>query len=935
MSSKKKGTQIEIRGARMHNLKGVDVDIPKNKLTVITGLSGSGKSSLAFDTLYAEGHRRYVESLSSYARQFLGRLDKPLVDSIAGLSPAIAIEQRTSAGGPRSTVGTRTEIHDYLRILFARIGRTFSPVSGKEVKRDRVTNVVDFVLDKSDEVRFMIVAPLHAKEDRTTEQQLKLLNQQGFSRILVNGDAQLIEDVLKQKKISNKLDLVVDRMTVSTAKKETSRLADSIETAFFEGAGDCSVIFPFDNTRESFNNRFERDDLVFIDPRPDLFSFNSPDGACPTCEGFGSTLGIDPEKVVPDTSKSIFSDAVMPWRSDRMKKWKDNVILGASIEGIDIHKPWCELSEEEKCKIWDGTKSFKGLYKFFEYIENKSYKIQYRVMLSRYRGRTVCPDCGGSRIRKEASYVKIDGVTMPQLLSMPLSNVFEHFKNINLTKTEKEVSNRLLKEICERLKCLCDLGLGYLTLMRPSNSLSGGESQRIVLSTCLGSALVGSTYVLDEPSIGLHPEDTKKLINVLQNLRNLGNTVVVVEHDDEIIKSADHIVDMGPMAGSFGGEVVYSGPSEGIKSLSSDHPSITASYLSKRSAIELSKKERNSKDKISIIGARVNNLKNINVDFPLRKLVAVTGVSGSGKSTLVSDLLVPAVKAAIEGIPPLTNGFTELIGDFSTVQTLEHINQNPIGKSSRSCPITYVKGYDEIRALLSSTSHAKARGLKPYHFSFNVAGGRCEDCEGEGTITVGMQFMADLKLKCDTCDGKRFQDHILDINYKGKNIYDILSMTVEDALIFFKPEECEKVSTTIRKLLEKIQPLYDVGLGYVSLGQGSNTLSGGEAQRIKLATFLSRGSKQGHTLFVFDEPTTGLHIHDVAKLLESFERLIAQGHSIIVIEHQLDVIANSDYVIDLGPEGGEKGGNLVVYGTPNEITKCKHSLTGKHLANKK
>ena len=934
MSSKKKGMQIEIRGARMHNLKGVDVDIPKKKLTVITGLSGSGKSSLAFDTLYAEGQRRYVESLSSYARQFLGRLDKPLVDSIAGLSPAIAIEQRTSAGGPRSTVGTRTEIHDYLRILYARIGRTFSPVSGKEVKRDRVTDVVDYVLGRGDDERFMIVAPLTQREDRTTEQQLELLNQQGFSRVLVDGDAQMIEDVLTRKKLTNDFELVVDRMSVSSAREEASRLADSIETAFFEGAGDCRVMFPDDKTSENFNNRFERDDMVFIEPRPDLFSFNSPDGACPTCEGFGSTLGIDPERVVPDSSKSIFSDAIAPWRSDRMKKWKDKVILGAATEGIDIHKPWHELSEEEKGKIWDGTKSFKGLHKFFDYVENKSYKIQYRVMLSRYRGRTSCPECGGARIRKEASFVKIDGVNMPQLLAMPLIKVKEHFENINLTTTEREVASRLLKEIAERLECLCDLGLGYLTLMRPSKSLSGGESQRIVLSTCLGSALVGSTYVLDEPSIGLHPEDTSKLIKVLHNLRNLGNTVVVVEHDDDIMTSADHIVDMGPLAGSFGGEVVYSGPAKGIKALPSDHPSITGSYLSGQSSIELSKNEATSKDKLTIIGARANNLKNISVDFPLRRLVAVTGVSGSGKSTLVGDLLVPAVKSAIEGIPPVTKGFSELAGDYASIQSLEYINQNPIGKSSRSCPITYVKGYDEIRALLSSSSHAKAGGLKPSHFSFNVAGGRCEDCEGEGAITVGMQFMADLKLKCDTCDGKRFQDHILDITYKGKNVYDILSMTVEDALLFFHPEEGEKMSATVRKLLEKIQPLYDVGLGYVSLGQGSNTLSGGEAQRIKLATFLSRGSKQGHTLFVFDEPTTGLHIHDVAKLLESFSRLIAQGHSIIVIEHQLDVIANSDYVIDLGPEGGENGGNLVVCGTQKEIAKCKHSLTGKHLASK-
>lgn len=919
----------------MHNLKGVNVDIPKRKLTVITGLSGSGKSSLAFDTLYAEGQRRYVESLSSYARQFLGRLDKPLVDSITGLSPAIAIEQRTSSGGPRSTVGTRTEIHDYLRILYARIGRTFSPISGEEVKRDRVTDVVDYVLTRDSGDRFMVVAPIIKREDRTIEQQLELLRQQGFSRVLIKGDVVMLEDMIDSKiSKEDRIELVIDRMSVKAAEDEPARLADSIETAFFEGAGDCSIVIPDSHECENFNHKFERDGLVFIEPRPDLFSFNNPDGACPTCEGFGSTLGIDPEKVVPDTSKSIFSDAVAPWRSDRMKKWKDKVILGASTEGIDIHKPWYELSGEEVEKVWQGTKSFKGLNDFFEYVERKSYKIQYRVMLSRYRGRTACPECHGSRIRKEASYVKIDGVTMPELLAMPLTRVRDHFSSIKLSDTERKVAKRLLKEISDRLECLCDLGLEYLTLMRPSNTLSGGESQRIVLSTCLGSALVGSTYVLDEPSIGLHPEDTSKLIKVLHNLRNLGNTVVVVEHDDEIMNAADHIIDMGPMAGSFGGEVVFSGPTEQLKSLPSDHSSITASYLSGNSSINISSEKRKTQDKITIEGARANNLKDINVNFPLRKIVAVTGVSGSGKSTLVGDILVPAVKASIDGIPPIAKGFTEIMGDLGSLASLEYISQNPIGKSSRSCPITYVKGYDEIRALLSSTQHAKAGGLKPSHFSFNIAGGRCEECEGEGAVTVGMQFMADVKLKCDSCGGKRFQDHILDITYKGKNVYDILSMTVEDALLFFQPEEGEKVSTTVRKLLEKIQPLYDVGLGYVSLGQGSNTLSGGEAQRIKLATFLSRGSRQGHTLFVFDEPTTGLHIHDVAKLLESFERLIAQGHSIIVIEHQLDVIANSDYVIDLGPEGGENGGNLVFTGTPNELAKCKHSLTGSHLASK-
>jgi excinuclease ABC subunit A len=929
--------EIVIRGARMHNLKSVDVEIPKKKLTVITGLSGSGKSSLAFDTLYAEGQRRYVESLSSYARQFLGRLDKPDVDSISGLSPAIAIEQRTSVGGPRSTVGTRTEVHDYLRMLYARIGRTFSPISGKEVKRDRTTDVVDAILSHDSDARFMVIAPLIDREDRTRAQQLELLSQQGFSRVLTSKGPQLIEDVKESAaRKKAKLSIIVDRMSVDSAKDEMSRLADSIETAFFEGNGDCSILFPDLKEELKFNNRFERDDLVFSEPRPDLFSFNSPEGACPTCEGFGSTLGIDASKVVPDTSKSIYNDAVAPWRSDRMTKWKDQLILGAAAAGLDIHKPWYQLSEGEVKMVWSGTKEFKGLNKFFEYVERKGYKIQYRVMLSRYRGRTTCPECSGARIRKEASYVKVDGTTLQDLLKLPLSKVLKHMNNLNLSDSDAVVAKRLLQEITERLQCLCDLGLSYLTLMRPSNSLSGGESQRIVLSTCLGSALVGSTYVLDEPSIGLHPEDTLKLINILHSLRDLGNTVVVVEHDDDIMASSDHIVDMGPMAGSFGGEVVYSGPYSELSNLDEDHPSITASYLSGRNHVDVDvdSAKRNQTDSIKILGARANNLKDIDVEFPLRSLVAVTGVSGSGKSTLVGDILVPAVRATIEGFLPITKGFSGIEGDLKSIGTLEFINQNPIGKSSRSCPVTYVKAYDEIRTLFSNTAHAKVQGLKPSHFSFNVAGGRCDECEGEGVITVGMQFMADLKLKCETCGGKRFQDSILEVTYNGKSIHDILSMTVEDALLFFKPEDGTKVSTVVKRLMEKIQPLYDVGLGYVSLGQGSNTLSGGEAQRIKLATFLSRGSKQGHTLFVFDEPTTGLHVHDVAKLLESFERLLQQGHSIIVIEHQMDVIKNSDYVIDLGPEGGEKGGTLVFAGTPKELARCKKSLTGKHLKEK-
>lgn len=924
--------KIEIRGARMHNLKSVDVDIPKKKLTVITGLSGSGKSSLAFDTLYAEGQRRYVESLSSYARQFLGRLDKPDVDSIKGLSPAIAIEQRSAAGGPRSTVGTRTEVLDYLRMLFARIGRTYSPISGKEVLRDRTENVVEAILSQPEDRRFMVVAPIRSREERTVVKQLELLNQQGFARVLTKKGVELIENLLGDDKIEgDEVSIVIDRMTVSGAKNEVSRLADSIETAFFEGRGDCTIIYPDNNESEHYNNRFERDGILFDDPRPDLFSFNSPDGACPTCEGFGHTLGIDSEKVIPDASKSIYNDAIAAWKGDRMKKWKDKLILAGDSEGIDIHKPWHELSEEVIEKVWSGGKKFKGLNTFFKYVESKSYKIQYRVMLSRYRGRTICYDCGGSRIKKEASYVKIDGNSLQELLSLPLSDLLARINTLQLTDTEREISKRLLLEITQRLKCLCDLGLSYLTLMRPSPSLSGGESQRIALSTSLGSALVGSTYVLDEPSIGLHPEDTQKLISVLEELRDLGNTVVVVEHDEDIMKAADHIIDMGPRAGSFGGEVVFTGPYEALKKLPKEHNSITAKYASGQTKVESNTINTSLKDSIKVLGARANNLKNIDVVFPLKQLVAVTGVSGSGKSTLVSDILVPAVKAEIEGLLPFKKGFDGLEGDTSTLSSIEFINQNPIGKSSRSCPVTYVKAYDEVRALLSGTQHAKNQGLKPAHFSFNVSGGRCEECEGEGVVTVGMQFMADIKLKCESCGGKRFQDHILDIKWRGLNVHDILSMSVDDAILFFTPQEGEKPSNTVKKLVEKIKPLQDVGLGYVSLGQGSNTLSGGEAQRIKLASFLSKGEKQGHTLFVFDEPTTGLHIHDVNKLLESFNRLLKQGHSIIVIEHQMDIVRNASHIIDLGPVGGVEGGHLVFSGKVSDIKKCPESVTAGHL----
>ena len=928
--------EITIRGARMHNLKNVDVSIPKKKLTVITGLSGSGKSSLAFDTLYAEGQRRYVESLSSYARQFLGRLDKPDVDSIHGLSPAIAIEQKSASGGPRSTVGTRTEVHDYLRMFYARVGKTYSPISGELVKRDKPEDVLEKILSKKDECRFMIVSPLIDKEDRNTTKHLELLLQQGFSRVLVDSKATQIDELISvktEKELEKcKLQIVIDRMTVGNAREESSRILDSLETAFFEGNGNCSVVL--DDEEAEFNNRFERDGVVFHEPSPDFFSFNSPVGACPTCEGFGSTLGVDPDKVIPDTSLSIYNDAIAPWRSERMQKWKDNLIMGAAEDDVDIHAPWYELSEGDKEKVWAGTNNFKGLNKFFEYVEKKGYKIQYRVMLSRYRGKASCPECKGARIRKETSNVLICGVSLSELLVKPIDQVLEHIQNLELSENDSIIAKRIICEINERLVCLTDLGLGYLTLLRSSPTLSGGESQRISLSSCLGSALVGSTYVLDEPSIGLHPHDTKRLISVLYGLRDKGNTVVVVEHDDDIMASADHLIDMGPHAGSFGGEVVFSGNHDKLKKLPADHKSLTAAYITGRMEIATPKTRRKSQDKIIIKGARKNNLKGFDAEFPLRCLVAVTGVSGSGKSTLVSDILVPALDAELNSFPPFSKGLDLIEGDIHSISSLEFINQNPIGKSSRSCPVTYVKAFDEIRTLLSGTTQAKARGLKPSHFSFNVAGGRCETCLGEGIITVGMQFMADLKLKCENCEGKRFNDDILEITWRGKNIHEILTMTVEDALLFFGPLEDKPESASEKKLIIKLQPLFDVGLGYITLGQGSNTLSGGEAGRIKLATFLSRGAKQGHTLFVFDEPTTGLHVHDVAKLLESFERLINKGHSIIVIEHQLDVIHSADHVLDLGPGGGEEGGELIFSGTPEDLIKCKASITGKHLGQK-
>ena len=924
--------KIDIQGARVHNLKDIDVSIPKEKLTVITGLSGSGKSSLAFDTLYAEGQRRYVESLSSYARQFLGRLEKPDVDRIDGLSPAVAIEQRSASGGPRSTVGTRTEVLDHLRMLYARIGETRSPHSGEVVQKDTVSDVVDAVMNHAGD-RLLLVAPLQQRTDRSAEDQLRVLQQQGYSRAWTSNGAVRLEDVNPEEVLG----LVVDRVSPTSAKEDPGRVADSVETAFFEGGGRCQIWQVEENNApncQEFNDRFERDGISFPEPSPDMFNFNSPVGACGTCEGYGHVLGIDPDKVIPDPTKSLYDGAVAPWRGERTGRWRDRLIMGATNVDLPVHTPWHALTQDQKDLVWDGCAHFKGIRAFFATLEAKSYKIQNRVMISRYRGRTLCGSCQGTRLGDDTHNVFIGEITLPKLLSLTIEEALETIQSWELSKTHKIIAARLLWEVETRLQCLMDLGLGYLSLMRGSPTLSGGESQRIALSSCVGSTLVGSTYVLDEPSIGLHPEDTTRLIGVLQRLRNQGNTVVVVEHDEDIVQAADHVVDMGPHAGSFGGEVVFTGTNAELSNLNANHPSLTAAYRNGHQAIVIPPRRNASGDKLILREVRANNLQGFDATIPLRCLVAVSGVSGSGKSTLITQLLVPAVQAELDGFGGQPKGFAKLEGDVGSLEHLEFVDQNPIGKSSRSNPVTYVKAFDEVRTILAETSHAKARGLKPSHFSFNISGGRCETCEGEGYVTVGMQFMADLKLLCEDCGGKRFQDHVLEVTTQGKNVHDILSMTVDDALLFFAPTPGNKPPATIRRLLAKLQPLQDVGLGYVALGQGSNTLSGGEAQRIKLAAFLSRGDRQGHTLFVFDEPTTGLHVHDVAKLLESFDALIKQGHSVVVIEHHLDILKSADFIVDLGPGGGKHGGTLVHEGTPESLAQNVRSVTGKHLSHK-
>ena len=914
---------ILIKGAEIHNLKKIDVVIPRNELVVITGLSGSGKSSLAFDTLYAEGQRRYVESLSSYARQFLGRLDKPKVEYIKGIAPAIAIEQKVNTTNARSTVGTSTEIYDYLKLLYARIGKTISPISGKEVKKETVSDVVTTIKTFAIDSKWLLLAPIYLEKGRTMEDKLKVLQQQGFARVLIDNEMVRLDEYNSELNKKKEIILIIDRIIIKDDEAFFNRLADAVGVAFFEGKGICFLQDLETNKRLEFSTNFELDGISFLEPNIHLFSFNNPYGACPTCEGYGNIIGIDDDLVVPNTALSVFENTIFPWRGESMGWYRDQLVNNAYKFDFPIHKPYFELTQEQKDLIWKGNSFFTGLNDFFQELEEKNYKIQNRVMLSRYRGKTKCKTCNGRRLRKETDYIKVGGKTISELVDLSIKKLIPFFKSLELSEFDYKVAKRLLIEINNRLSFLSDVGLDYLTLNRNSATLSGGESQRINLATSLGSSLVGSMYILDEPSIGLHPKDTERLIHVLKNLRNLGNTVIVVEHDEDIMKAADRIIDIGPEAGTFGGHLVAEGNFEEL--LQSN--SLTAKYLNGKLEITVPKKRRTSKNSITVHGARENNLQNIDVTFPLESLTVITGVSGSGKSTLVKKILYPAMQKKITSMSDKAGQFSDLSGSFSHVKHIEYVDQNPIGRSSRSNPVTYIKAYDDIRDLYSKQKLSKIRGYQAKHFSFNVDGGRCETCKGDGSINVEMVFMADVELPCETCNGKRFKKEVLEVTFENKNIDDILTMTVDDAISFFSEYKQTKI-------IQKLQPLQDVGLGYVQLGQSSSTLSGGEAQRIKLASFLVKGTTKDKALFIFDEPTTGLHFHDIKKLLASFDALIDKGHSIIVIEHNLDLIKCADWIIDLGPEGGENGGKLLAIGTPEEIVKNKKSITGSYLKEK-
>jgi excinuclease ABC subunit A len=918
---------ILIKGARVHNLKNLDVALPKNKLVVITGMSGSGKSSLAFDTLYAEGQRRYVESLSAYARQFMGRMNKPDVDYIKGIAPAIAIEQKVITSNPRSTVGTSTEIYDYLKLLFSRIGKTISPVSGTEVKKDTVADVVNIISTLPVDSIATIQCPLHPHNNRTLKEELAVLLQKGFVRVVYKDKPARIEALLEDASLNGSAEnvrIVIDRISVNADEETLSRIADSAQTAFFEGKGDCYVVYRnADEEPEQeifFCDRFEADGVRYEEPSPNFFSFNNPYGACKRCEGYGKIIGIDEDLVIPDKSKSIYEGAIAPWRGEKMREWNERLIKNAMKFDFPIHRPYNQLSEKQQSLLWVGNQHFNGLDAFFKDLEQQTYKIQYRVILSRYRGKTTCPDCKGSRLRQDASYVKIYGKSITDMVLMPLDKVLSFFQDLKLDQREQSIAQRLLLEITNRLMFLNNVGLSYLTLNRLSNSLSGGESQRINLATSLGSSLVGSIYVLDEPSIGLHPRDTQRLIAVLKSLRDIGNTVLVVEHEEEIMQAADHLIDIGPEAGRHGGELIFSGTYDEILT---DQKSLTGKYLSRREEIPLPIHRRHWNDFIEIKGARENNLKNINVKFPLGVLTVVSGVSGSGKTSLVKRILYPAVQKSIGNYSgEETGAYDGIDGDYKKIEQVELVDQNPIGRSSRSNPVTYVKAWDEIRNLFASLPASKAAGLKPAAFSFNVEGGRCDVCQGEGEVKIEMQFMADIYLPCEACHGNRFKQSVLDITYQEKNVSEVLKLTIDEALEFFKNET---------KIVNRIRPLAEVGLGYVQLGQSSNTLSGGEAQRIKLASFLVKGNNAHKTLFIFDEPTTGLHFHDIQKLLKSFNALLEHGNTIVVIEHNMDVIKAADWVIDIGPEGGNNGGQVVFEGKPEDLMKDERSFTGLFL----